>query len=215
MNQQQTDSLIRSVLKVAGAVLVAHGATKAASVVNCEDMFGLIVGLVGVVQSYRHHASPSETTSATADLNGIIRQFAAGPEPVEGAGPEPVEGAGPEPVEGAGPEPEPTNPALLTSCATKTTDVRPSNPPIQQSNNPVFPAPIPHSEAPALLASCATKTARALVTSCATSPGFAPRATAEVNALASPVPVAHEVTSAGSPNHPAIQQSINPAPPTP
>lgn len=57
MNQDQINSMVRSVLKVAGAILVAHGATQAAAIVNCEDMIGLVITLVGLVQSHQAHWS--------------------------------------------------------------------------------------------------------------------------------------------------------------
>jgi hypothetical protein len=59
MNQAQINSLIRSVLKIAGTALAAHGLTTAASLVNSEDVFGLVVLLVAVWQSHQHHAGGS------------------------------------------------------------------------------------------------------------------------------------------------------------
>jgi len=70
MNRDQRDSLIRSILKVAGAIAIAHGSTKAASIINSEDVFGLIVLLVGLLQSHQFHAD---------ELVKAITEFAQGP----------------------------------------------------------------------------------------------------------------------------------------
>jgi hypothetical protein len=55
MNQDQINSLIRSLLKIAGSVLVARGLTVYANIVNTEDVAGLLVGVVGLWQSHEHH----------------------------------------------------------------------------------------------------------------------------------------------------------------
>ena len=81
MNQDQLNSFVRSVLKIAGSILVAHGATKAAGIVNTEDMAGVVVILVGLIQSQIHHGQAATTANATAGLRGIIEQFAQGPAP--------------------------------------------------------------------------------------------------------------------------------------
>ena len=87
MNNDQLNSLIRSVLKIAGAIAVAHGATKAAAIINSEDVIGVIVILAGALQSYRFHGGKSETVTTTEDLKDIIAAFAAGPQPPLGAVP--------------------------------------------------------------------------------------------------------------------------------
>jgi hypothetical protein len=58
MNKDQVNSLIRSLLKIAGAWLVAHGLSEYASLVNSDDVFGLLVLLVGMWQSHQRHAMP-------------------------------------------------------------------------------------------------------------------------------------------------------------
>jgi len=70
MNRDQRDSLIRSILKVAGAIAVARGSTKAASIINSEDVFGLVVLIVGLLQSHQFHAD---------ELLKAITEFAQGP----------------------------------------------------------------------------------------------------------------------------------------
>lgn len=55
MNQDQILSLVRSLAKIAGAALVAHGLTNAANTLNAEDTIGLIVTILGLVLSYREH----------------------------------------------------------------------------------------------------------------------------------------------------------------
>jgi hypothetical protein len=57
MNQDQINSLIRSLLKIAGSVLVARGLTVYANIVNTEDVAGLLVGVVGLWQSHEHHGN--------------------------------------------------------------------------------------------------------------------------------------------------------------
>jgi hypothetical protein len=59
MNQNQNpqlQSLIRSILKVVGSILVTHGATATASLVNNEDACGLITLIVGLLLSAQWHA---------------------------------------------------------------------------------------------------------------------------------------------------------------
>ena len=55
MNSDQLNSLVRSVLKIAGAVLMAHGATKYAAIVNTEDMAGVVVTIIGMWLSHQTH----------------------------------------------------------------------------------------------------------------------------------------------------------------
>lgn len=48
----QTRSAIHSFLKILGTVLVMHGATNAAALVNTEDAMGLAMTLYGVFDSW-------------------------------------------------------------------------------------------------------------------------------------------------------------------
>jgi hypothetical protein len=66
MNQDQIQSLVRSVLKVVGAILVTHGASKAAAIVNTEDVAGIIVAPVGFYMSHKQHADPATPALLTS-----------------------------------------------------------------------------------------------------------------------------------------------------
>lgn len=50
---------VRSLLKVIGAVLVARGATNAATIVNGEDVAGVSLVAVGMVWSWWQHRKDS------------------------------------------------------------------------------------------------------------------------------------------------------------
>jgi hypothetical protein len=59
INQDQAFSIARSVLKIVGSALVAHGATKAAGIVNGEDVLGLTLTVVGLLMSQQTHSDPT------------------------------------------------------------------------------------------------------------------------------------------------------------
>lgn len=65
MNQDQVSSAVRSILKLLGAALVAHGATKAAAWVNAEDVAGLAVAIVGLVWSFISHRAAAGTSTGS------------------------------------------------------------------------------------------------------------------------------------------------------
>ena len=52
MNTDQFNSLIRSIIKIIGAALVAHGLTNAGSIVNSPDVIGVIMTIAGLVWSH-------------------------------------------------------------------------------------------------------------------------------------------------------------------
>lgn len=79
MNQEQINSIVRSVLKIAGSIALALGATKASSIINSEDCIGLVVLLVGLWESHQSHADT---------LLKAIKEFSQGPAPLP---PVPVE----------------------------------------------------------------------------------------------------------------------------
>ena len=87
MNQNQNpqiQSLVRSLLKVIGSILVTHGATAYASLVNNEDVCGLITLGVGLILSAYWHAPNPGVGSAeivSPNLDGGGRQSAATPPP--------------------------------------------------------------------------------------------------------------------------------------
>ena len=56
MNQEQIDSVVRTILKIAGTALMAHGLANYAKIVNSPDVFGLIVLLVGIYASHQNHS---------------------------------------------------------------------------------------------------------------------------------------------------------------
>lgn len=66
MNQDQIDSIVRSVCKVAGGILIAHGATQAAAIINAPDVIeaigGLVMVIIGICASHATHA-PNVPTS--------------------------------------------------------------------------------------------------------------------------------------------------------
>lgn len=62
MTQDQIDSLTRSVCKLAGGILVAHGATSMAVAVNAPDTIeavsGIVMAVVSLWASHTTHALP-------------------------------------------------------------------------------------------------------------------------------------------------------------
>lgn len=59
MNNEQLSSLVRTILKVVGTVMLTHGATKAAALINSEDVIGVCVTVVGLVMSHIEHSNIS------------------------------------------------------------------------------------------------------------------------------------------------------------
>jgi len=70
MNLDQFNSLVRSLLKVAGAALAAHGLSAAASIVNSQDVIGLALVLAGVVWSHFTHSESGSSGSTTGPSTG-------------------------------------------------------------------------------------------------------------------------------------------------
>lgn len=68
-NQDQFLSLVRSILKIAGSALTAHGLTQAASWVNSEDVTGVIITLAGLFWSHWEHSPDAPTTPPPAGAN--------------------------------------------------------------------------------------------------------------------------------------------------
>lgn len=58
MSISQLNSLIRSTLKIVGAALTAHGMTQAGSLINAEDVIGVVLTVAGLVWSHYHHDDP-------------------------------------------------------------------------------------------------------------------------------------------------------------
>jgi hypothetical protein len=55
MNTDQINSLIRSALKIVGALLLAHGLTNTANIINSPDVLGLCLTLAGLLASHWQH----------------------------------------------------------------------------------------------------------------------------------------------------------------
>ena len=77
MNTSQLLSIVRSILKFAGAYLVAHGASKAGAALNAEDTVGAAVALFGVLWSHFQHASDDAPSSAKGPAVRIAIGLAA------------------------------------------------------------------------------------------------------------------------------------------
>ena len=90
MNQDQINSIVRTALKIAGAILVKHGLSDYATIINTPDVAGLIVLLVGLWLSHQNHGANSAIRTATEDLAGIIAEFGKGPTPTPGTTTAPV-----------------------------------------------------------------------------------------------------------------------------
>lgn len=65
MNKDQTLSLVRTALKMGGAVLAAHGAANVANFINGEDVAGVIAAIVGIYMSHQTHKEDLTINSAT------------------------------------------------------------------------------------------------------------------------------------------------------
>ena len=72
MNQNQVNSAIRSSFKIIGTLLAAHGAMKAASFFNAEDIIGAVLALVGLWASFNTHSCPP-ASSGTLPQNNSSR----------------------------------------------------------------------------------------------------------------------------------------------
>jgi hypothetical protein len=55
MNQDQIDSLVRTALKICGAVLIKHGLSDYAAILNTPDVVGLGVMAAGLWLSHQTH----------------------------------------------------------------------------------------------------------------------------------------------------------------
>src|SRR5882724_9717164 len=68
MNKDQFLALIRNVLNVLSGILVTHGATKAASLMNSEDGTGVIIALAMFAWSHFSHAATPASSSDAATI---------------------------------------------------------------------------------------------------------------------------------------------------
>ena len=69
MNTDQFNSLIRSIIKIIGAALVAHGLTNAGSIVNSPDVIGVIMTIAGLVWSHYSLSTPATTPPASPSIS--------------------------------------------------------------------------------------------------------------------------------------------------
>jgi hypothetical protein len=72
MNNQQAIALAQGLTKILGASLAAHGATKAAAIVNGEDVAGVVIALAGLAWSHFYHGD-------TPTLNRAMHTVANAP----------------------------------------------------------------------------------------------------------------------------------------
>jgi hypothetical protein len=70
MNTDQINSAVRSAFKIIGAILLAHGATKAAALVNSEDVIGLVLTVAGLIASHNWHRNTSAATPTAGGRTG-------------------------------------------------------------------------------------------------------------------------------------------------
>src|SRR5580698_4468939 len=138
MNQDQINALIRSVLKIAGAVLAAHGLARDAAWLNTEDVAGVIVALVALWQSHQTHTAPSPCAGSTCAPHVAVDAPSTAPS----APPRELPTRATAPSADDGPSPAtPAAGALPTQTAPGAAALpQPSNPPIQKSTNPAPPS---------------------------------------------------------------------------
>ena len=55
MNQDQIESIVRTALKIIGALLIKHGLSDYAAIVNTPDVCGAVALLIGLWLSHQHH----------------------------------------------------------------------------------------------------------------------------------------------------------------
>jgi hypothetical protein len=84
MNSDQLNSLVRTALKIAGALCLQHGLTGAADLLNSPDIIGAVLLIAGLVWSHYSHAAPkstsgpSSTPPSTPPLMAILWAIFAG-----------------------------------------------------------------------------------------------------------------------------------------
>jgi hypothetical protein len=71
MNSDQIASLVRTVFKIIGAFLVAHGYAKTASLLGGEDIIGYVVAGIGILLSHINHASDPTTPTTNSSAGKI------------------------------------------------------------------------------------------------------------------------------------------------
>jgi hypothetical protein len=59
MNNDQINSLVRSLLKILGSLLIAHGYSTYANIINTPDVIGFIIALAAFISSHFAHSTPA------------------------------------------------------------------------------------------------------------------------------------------------------------
>jgi hypothetical protein len=78
MNQDQIDSIVRTALKIIGALLLKHGLSDTAAIVNTPDVCGAVALLIGLWLSHQHHGDKAVVMSWLAS-NANNLPLIAGP----------------------------------------------------------------------------------------------------------------------------------------
>lgn len=71
MNANQLDSIVRSVLKIIGAFLMANGLSSEAAWLNTPDVIGAFIVLAGLVLSWRHHGNANPPGQLPLNLKAL------------------------------------------------------------------------------------------------------------------------------------------------
>ncbi len=66
MNTDQLNSIIRTILKIVSAILLAHGLGNTASLINTPDVIGALTLVVSLLWSHFSHASPPSSNGGSS-----------------------------------------------------------------------------------------------------------------------------------------------------
>lgn len=72
MNTDQLNSLIRSVLKIIGTALLAHGYTTAGTWLGAEEIIGAIIAVAGFIASHNWHKDESQPPAPKFPVSSFI-----------------------------------------------------------------------------------------------------------------------------------------------
>jgi hypothetical protein len=86
MNQDQVDSLVRSLAKIAGGILTAHGLTDVATTVTSasveELITGILMAVIGFYASHKSNATQPVNTTSVEVTPKVITEITTTPTPV-------------------------------------------------------------------------------------------------------------------------------------
>ncbi len=71
INSDQLNSLIRTALKVLGSVLLTHGLTSAANIINSPDVIGAVLLIAGIIASHLNHSSPPASSGPSSPPSSL------------------------------------------------------------------------------------------------------------------------------------------------